>query len=72
MSDKIKDGRSAFPLFMAISRSGDTHIGYPGMSLRDYFAIRCLPQWFGTGSPESRAKAAYADADAMLKARGEA
>jgi len=40
-----------------------------GVTIRDYFAIRCLPQWFGTGSPDSRAKASYADADAMLQAR---
>ena len=76
------DGGPAFPVSTR-SRVDETSGSYghqdsnttwqfPGMTMLDFFAIHCLPQWFGTGSPESRAKAAYADARAMLKARGEA
>ena len=65
----VNDGGQAFPQPVAISPAGDEHIAYPGMMLLDYFAIQCLPQWFGTGSPETRAKAAYADARAMLAER---
>jgi hypothetical protein len=63
------NGGQAFPLSVAVSPQGDEHVAYEGMSLRDYFAIRCLPHFFFTGSPEIRAKAAYAEADAMLAER---
>lgn len=63
---RLRDDEPAFPIVGACADNQ-----FNGMTLRDYFAIRCLPQWFGTGSPDSRAKAAYADADAMLKARKE-
>ena len=59
--------------------------GSPGMTLRDYFAAHALPtvadtypewqlrEWFGRLAGvtrwEIRAKAAYAQADAMLAAR---
>ena len=67
------DGGAAFPVHPSAHECTDhEYMALRGMTLLDYFAIHCLPQWFGTGSPDSRAKAAYADARAMLKARGEA
>ena len=53
-------------------------IGTPqnGMTLRDYFAAKAMQGMAardifdaGQATPEQRAKLAYADADAMLKAR---
>ena len=48
----------------------------PGMTLRDYFAAKVLQGMAardvfdaGQASPEQRARLAYIDADAMLKAR---
>ena len=41
----------------------------PGMTLRDYFAAKAMPELIGFGSPESGAEVAYKWADAMLKAR---
>ena len=61
----INDGGPAFPI--SIPGFGDN--GASGATLRDYFAAKAMPQWFGTGTPETRAAAAYRDADAMLKAR---
>ena len=40
-----------------------------GMTLRDYFAAKAMPELIGFGSPESGAEVAYKWADAMLKAR---
>lgn len=40
-----------------------------GMSLRDYFAAKAMPEFIGFGSPENGAASAYVWADAMLKAR---
>ena len=49
---------------------------YTGMTLRDYFAAKALQGFAardvfdsGLATPEQRAKLAYIDADAMLKAR---
>ena len=49
------------------------------MSLRDYFAAKAMQGFAardvfdpGLATPEQRAKLAYIDADAMLKARGQA
>ena len=55
-----------------------------GMTLRDYFAAKAMqarltrsadplpaPQWFGPGHEVEDARACYAVADAMLKAREE-
>lgn len=62
-TDSRKDGGQAFP-------HGDpTHGGELGMTLRDAFAIAAMPHFFGTGNPESRAAACYAEADWMLAAR---
>ena len=64
----MKTGGPAFPLFAAT--------GYPGMTLRDYFAAKAMQsftaavgwnsdqQWF-----DEIAEGAYRQADAMLKAR---
>jgi hypothetical protein len=76
MSDK-NDGGNAFP------HSHEWNPSYSGMTLRDYFAIRLgqallttenLFQINGenaTRTPKNIAEAAYAYADAMLKARDE-
>ena len=45
--------------------------GTCGMTLRDYFAAKAMPELIGFGSPESGAEVAYKWADAMLKAREE-
>jgi hypothetical protein len=48
---------------------------YPGMTLRDYFAAKAMqgfasdPDWRVDMGPEETARAAYTQADAMLKAR---
>jgi hypothetical protein len=68
-----KDGGPAWPTFVAISPSGDAYPGFPGMSLRDYFAGQALAglcantnyDW----SWEESARQSYRAADAMLKAR---
>jgi hypothetical protein len=45
---------------------------YTGMSLRDYFAAKVLPQCFEVSTTtDIAAKEAYRMADAMLKAREE-
>lgn len=36
------DGGPAFPEPMSEGSSGDLHVSYPGMTLRDYFAGRAL------------------------------
>ena len=69
MADKT--GGAAFP--HNENHDDGTHWhSHAGMTLRDYFAAKAMAHYFGTGSPESRAKAAYAEADAMLAARGDA
>ena len=42
---------------------------HEGMTLRDYFAAKVLPEFVGFGSPEHGAKCAYEWADAMMEAR---
>ena len=48
---------------------------YPGISIRDYFAAKAMqgfasdPDWRVDMGPEETARAAYTQADAMLKAR---
>lgn len=66
----MKDGGPAFP-------QGESALTYTstGMSLRDYFAAKVLPQVYASsvlaGSPlqESIAQEAYEIADAMLAER---
>jgi hypothetical protein len=48
---------------------------YPGISIRDYFAAKAMqgfasdPDWRVNMGPEETARAAYTQADAMLRAR---
>ena len=62
------DNPRAFPLPVS-----DNNLGYEGMSLRDYFAARAMQSYI-TIEPTrlgTNAIMAYAQADAMLKARKE-
>lgn len=67
---KINNGGPAFSAL-----TNDTRSHWSGMSLRDYFASQALigmGLWSPDGIPmnhEARAHWAYAQADAMLKAR---
>lgn len=63
MSDKIDDGGPAFPQpnFRADS--------FPGMTLRDAFAMATLSHCLFNATPEDIARNAYAIADAMLEER---
>jgi hypothetical protein len=50
--------------------AGVSHITEQGMTLRDYFAAKALPQCFKVSTTtDIAAKEAYKMADAMLKAR---
>lgn len=61
------NGGPAFPVF---PETGGGHAAaFRGMSLRDYFAAKAMPEFIGFGSPENGAVSAYVWADAMLKAR---
>ena len=69
-----KHGGPAFP---QVSTNPDGDLYQPGMTLRDYFAAKCmqglsaLPSDFNNNRDilEMVAKIAYAQADAMLSAR---
>ena len=78
MSEKIETGGPAFPCHADIIPSKDRD--YAGMTLRDYFAAKAMQAFirgannvmFGVSYPDNNmnyALAAYAMADAMLKAR---
>lgn len=65
-------GGPAFPLHP----SADSRYNESGMTLRDYFAAKVLQGMAardafdsGQATPDQRARLAYIDADAMLKAR---
>lgn len=64
----LKNGGPAFPTTFTVDGSV---VVQEGLTVRDYFAIRCKPMFDGTGDPDSRARAAYREADAMLAARRE-
>lgn len=50
--------------------AGVSHITEQGMTLRDYFAAKAMPQCFEVSTTtDIAAKEAYKMADAMLKAR---
>lgn len=81
MADQINDGGPAYP-FLELDGAGMPYQQNPGMTLRDAFAMRAMPQIMaerhdGTddGPKGSRwdmhevALLAYAQADAMLKER---
>ena len=59
--------RSIYSLNGAID-SQSMSVGY-GMSLRDYFAAKAMPELIGWGEPDDIAVKAYKYADAMVKAR---
>ena len=71
MSDKT--GGPAFPRPF----SGTTQYAQEGMTLRDYFAAKAMqglladPDWRQDTTFEDTAYAAYEQANAMLKARGQ-
>lgn len=63
------------PAFPVPSLAHNGHISH-GMTLRDYFAAKAMQGMHardtfdaGQATPEQRARLAYIDADAMLKAR---
>lgn len=69
-------GGPAFPVARdeAFPKDSEAGMSKPGMSLRDYFAAKAMVHIHardvnGVASPEITANAAYAMADAMLKAR---
>jgi predicted lipoprotein len=68
--DVVKDGGPAFPLeYDGYNRDKFSN---PGMTLRDWFAGKVLPQAYAesrSGSFDAIARDAYAMADAMVKAR---
>lgn len=45
------------------------NIVHKGMTLRDYFAAKAMPELIGWGEPDDIAVKAYKYADAMMKAR---
>lgn len=70
------DGGPAFPQPLTVHPSGSIEHpsngwGLGGMSLRDYFAAKAIPelfpQWYNNA--DQAAKSAYSLADAMLRAR---
>ena len=78
------DGGPAFPSDELNQQTGHVHAQHRGMSLRDYFAAKALPNIYSTAMVEADegsglfsdpdwrvglALDAYAMADAMLKAR---
>lgn len=78
------NGGSAFPCLPPQDTAAGSAVGYPhpeaGMTLRDYFAAKCLPvvapgyeragkDFIAAGDYEALAIGAYELADAMLKAR---
>lgn len=78
---EIKSDDFAFPFEGIVLNHGDEiskSISSPGMSLRDYFAAKCMQGVLANNQctpmgmsfdPNSLSKIAYGMADAMLKAR---
>ena len=76
MSNTINNGGPAFP-FTEHTPDGSLYSEQPGMTLRDYFAAKALQGLLshnsnGNASDKNIAEWAYSQADAMLRARGEA
>ena len=67
MKDTPAFPRSIYSLNGAID-SQSMSVGY-GMTLRDYFAAKAMPELIGWGEPDDIAVKAYKYADAMMKAR---
>ncbi len=60
----------AFPSSNEVTLNDWVSSGHSGMTLRDYFAAKVLPQCFEVSTTtDIAAKEAYRMADAMLKAR---
>ena len=76
MSNTINNGGPAFPTENA-RQTGPSSWHEEGMTLRDYFAAKALQGLLshnsnGNASDKNIAEWAYSQADAMLRARGEA
>lgn len=81
MTEKQTEERwpeSAFPSTFKSFDPETRQIHRWGMTLRDYFAAKAMQGFAakdvfdpGLATPEQRAKLAYIEADAMLKARGQ-
>ena len=75
---KINNGGPAFPIPLNEGQPYQGHSHCDGMTLRDYFAAKAMQGMFASGvltnkdTDEKIAQDAYAQADAMLRARGEA
>lgn len=71
----INDGGPAFPIPLLPGQSYQGHAPCDGMTLRDYFAAKAMqaaatnPEGANGFTFSERAKWAYEQADAMLKAR---
>ena len=65
---KDKTGGPAFPTDNA-HQNGPSTFHFEGMTLRDYFAAKAMPECIGWGEPDKVCAKAYEYADAMLKAR---
>jgi len=48
---------------------GIDYLAQDGMTMRDYFAAKAMPELIGWGEPDDIAVKAYKYADAMMKAR---
>ena len=63
------------PAFPGLHPSAECRFQEEGMTLRDYFAAKAMqgfvsdPDWRVDMMPDETARAAYTQADAMLKAR---
>ena len=68
----MKDTHQGGPAF---PQQTNSLLSYSGMTLRDYFAAKAMqgfvsdPDWRVDMMPNETARAAYTQADAMLKAR---
>lgn len=74
MSNQINGGGTAFPVADSWYPDGQVQFGSNGMTLRDYFAGQALTGMMDdiiTMDAPERARYAYYQADAMLKAREE-
>lgn len=76
MAEKINDGGPAFPIPLQPGQGWQGMAPCDGMTLRDYFAAKAMQSYLldkdrDSFTFEQWTKAAYAMADAMLKARGQ-
>lgn len=85
MSNNINNGGPAFPIPLNPGQTYTAHATCDGMTLRDYFAAKAMQGMYNDGSVVAASKLvddstnmdavarwSYAQADAMLRARGEA